>query len=145
MKKTPKNRKNRISKSVGLLTQILNFLKNASFGPHDFKIAMLFRDTLLINGMIYNVEVLYNLAEAGDNEFENIDKLLFGKLPDVPKTTPTDAFYLEFGPLPINLIIKSRRITYLHDLLTGKSKGWHLVTILPPKSGWPDKTICMVG
>ena len=39
-----KNIRNRISKGIGLISQIINLLESVSFGPHYFEIAMLLRE-----------------------------------------------------------------------------------------------------
>ena len=95
------------------------------FGQHHFEIATLFRESLLINGMIYNSEIWYNLKDSDYEEFENVDRLLLCKILKVPKTTPKEAFFLELGLLPIKMIIKSKRLMYLHDLVTRRDKGWY--------------------
>ena len=120
-----KNIKNRVSKGMGIMTQIVNLMDMLSFGQHHFEIATLFRESLLINGMIYNSEIWYNLKDSDYEEFENVDRLLLCKILKVPKTTPKEAFFLELGLLPIKMIIKSKRLMYLHDLVTRRDKGWY--------------------
>ena len=44
-----KNIKDRISKGVGIITQILNFLERISFGPYLFEIAVMLRESMLVN------------------------------------------------------------------------------------------------
>ena len=48
-----KNIRNRISKGIGLISQIINLLESVSFGPHYFEIAMLLRESVLINRSPY--------------------------------------------------------------------------------------------
>ena len=100
------NIKSRISKGIGIISQILNLLELVSLRPHHFEIAMLLRDSVLVNGTITNAEIWYNLSENEVKEFENLDKLFFRKLLEVPRSTPSESFYLEFGVLPIGVIIK---------------------------------------
>ena len=40
--KNTKNVRNRVSKGLGIVSQIFNILENTCFGPHYFNIAMLF-------------------------------------------------------------------------------------------------------
>ena len=74
---------------------------------------MMLRESLLINGILTNTEIWYNLSKSEIEELENVDRLLFRRLMEVPLTTPSESFYLELGVLPISVIIKSRRINYL--------------------------------
>ena len=75
--KNTKNIKNRISKGIGIISQIMNILESTSFGPHYFEIAMLLRESLLVNGVTTNAEVWHNITESEMSEFESLDKLLY--------------------------------------------------------------------
>ena len=92
-------------------------MDNVSFGPHMFDIAVLLRKSMLINGTMTNAEVWYNVTKSEIEEFKNLDRLFFRRLLEVPATTPSEAYYLEFGILPPSVIIKARRINYLHNIL----------------------------
>ena len=78
---------------------------------------------MLINGILTNAEIWYNLNTHEINEFEKLDKLFFCKLLEVPKSTPKEAFFLELGVLPINVIIKARRVMYLHNILKQEKRS----------------------
>ena len=56
-------------------------------------------------------------------KWKNLDKLLFRRLLEVPHTTPGEAYYLELGVLPVSVIIKARRINYLHTILSSENTG----------------------
>ena len=45
-----------------------------------------------------------------------MDKLLLRKICESPNSTCIESLYLELGIVPINILIKSRRINYLHYL-----------------------------
>ena len=51
-------------------------------------------------------------------ELESLDRLQFRKFLKDPISTPQESFYLELGILLIGVIVKARRINYLHYLLT---------------------------
>ena len=116
--KNTKNIKDRISKGVGIINNILNLLDLVNFGQFAFEVAVLLRNSMLINGVMTNAEVWYNFSKIEIQEFENLDKLFFGKLLGVPKSTPSEAYYLELGVIPITAILKGRRVNYLHNILT---------------------------
>ena len=54
--KNTKNIRNRISKGIGLISQIFNLLESASFGAHYFEIAMLLRESILVKEVTTNAE-----------------------------------------------------------------------------------------
>ena len=117
--KNAKNIKDRISKGIGIISQIMNIIDEVSFGPYLFEIAMLLRESILINGITTNAEIWYNFSESDEQEFENLDKLFFKRLLRVPRSTPTEAYFLEMGAIPISITIKARRLNYLHSILRG--------------------------
>ena len=118
-------------------------LEIISFGPFLFEIALLLRESMLINGTMTNAEVWYNVSDSEVREFENLDRLFFKKLLGVPDSTPGEAYCLEFGALPLGVILKARRINYLHSILKSDQNGmlyscfivqWHN----PSKGDWTE-------
>ena len=112
-----KNIANRISKGIGIISQMMHMLESLSLGEHYFEIAILFREAMFLNGILTNSEIWYNLSESDINEFESLDRLLLRRILNVPVSTPKEALYLELGILPIGWIIKSRRINFFHYLV----------------------------
>ena len=108
---------------LGIINNIFNLLDNICFRHHYFEMALLFREAMFINGTLNNAEIWYNFGNNTIEEFENLDRLFFRKLLSVPVTTPHEAFYLEFGILPIKYIIKARRFNYLRSILTKDKNG----------------------
>ena len=115
--KNTKNIESRISKGIGKITEIIHLLEMISLGEHYMEIAILFRETIFLNGILTNAEIWYSFTEAEIKEFENLDKKLLRKILQVPISTPQEALYLELGILPIGVIVKARRINYLHYLV----------------------------
>ena len=98
---------------------------------------------MLINGMLTNAEIWYNFSETEVKEFEHLDHLFFRRLFRVPKSTPTEAFYLETGAVPIGIILKKRRLNYLHSILARRNSllysffttQWHN----PSRGDWTEQ------
>ena len=111
------NIKQRISKGNGIKAQIKTILERVSLGAHFFKIAFLLRESLLLNGILYNSETWYGLKKAEIEEMENLDKDFIRSLFEVPFTAPVSSLFLETGCVSINTIIKARRINFLHYML----------------------------
>ena len=57
------------------------------------------------------------LQRVKKKDVEAMDRLFFRRLLEVPESTPCESYYLEFGVLPISIIVKARRINYLHSIL----------------------------
>ena len=75
---------------------------------------------MFLNGILTNAEIWYSLTKEEIKQLEDLDLTLLRKLLNVPYSTPSEAFYLELGILPIGVIIKARRVNYLHYILKRK-------------------------
>jgi hypothetical protein len=115
--KNSKNVKNRVSKGLGIVTEIMDTLNTVSFGEKYFEIAIILREARLINGILTNIEVWYGLQESEIKELEEVDKLLLRRVLQVPDSACIESLYLEVGLTPLRGIIKARRINHLHTLV----------------------------
>ena len=98
----------------------MDLLKSVSFGKHYFEIACTLRESMLVNGLLTNCEVWHDLKDTEVNKLEEVDRLLLRRILQVAVSCPIEALYLELGCIPLGIIIKSRRINYLHHLVTRK-------------------------
>ena len=94
----------------------MDMLKTVSFGVHYFEMAVTYRESMLVNGMLTYCESWYGLTQTEVDQLEDVDKLLLRQVFGVASSCPIEALYLELGCLPLSLIIKSRRINYLQYL-----------------------------
>ena len=114
--KNTKNIRSRVSKGMGIVTEIMDTLNTVSFGANYFQIATVLREARLINGMLTNCEVWYGLQKGEIDQLEEADKLLLRRILKAPNSACIESLYLELGITPIRGIIKSRRINRLHYL-----------------------------
>ena len=105
---------------MGIISQIMDLLKNINFGKYYFKIAITLRESMFVNGLLTNCEVWHNLNESETKKFEELDRTLIRKIFQVPRSCPVEALYLELGCIPLGITIRARRINYLHHLVTRK-------------------------
>ena len=113
--------RDRKGKAIGCLNNILSILDTISFGHNYFNILILLRESMFINCILTNSKVWYGLKENDLKELEKIDRTLLRKALRCPISTPIEAYYLELGIMPINCVVKKRRINYLHYLLKIKT------------------------
>ena len=131
----------RVSKGMGILSKIKSILESVSFGSHYFKIALLLRESLLLNGILTNSESWYGLSKSEISQLEKVDLEFFRSLFNVPETVPTAGIYLETGCYRIGTIIKIRRLNFLHamvklDRSEMLSKFFHAQWENPVQSDW---------
>jgi hypothetical protein len=118
--KNTSNIKSRVNKGLGIVSKIIDILKTVSFGKKYFQMAITLREAELVNGMLTNADVWYGLSQADVDELEEVDKLLLRRIFEAPSSTCIESLYLELGVTPIRIIIKARRINYLHYLVNLK-------------------------
>ena len=56
--KIDNNINERFSKGIGIVNQIINLLKEVHFGKHYFEMAILFRNSMLVNSVLCSIESL---------------------------------------------------------------------------------------
>ena len=117
------NIQERVKKGTGLLCQITKIFQSINLGSFTIEIALLLRESILINGILTNAEIWFHLKSSEIENLEKVDRSLFHRLLRLPQTIPVPALYLETGTLPVAMIIKVRRLTYFHSILTGRKEG----------------------
>ena len=113
-----RNIQDRVSKGLGIISHIFDILKNISLGTYYFRIALALREAFLINGILFNSEIWYGLNKTQIEKLMEVDILFLRKLFRVSASCPREALFLESGCLPFDIIIKERRLKYLHNILT---------------------------
>ena len=113
----------RTKKGLGIVCQIMKILRTISFGSHSFDVALLLRESYLINGILTNTEVSYHLATSETGEFDKVDRNFFQQLLSLPRSVPYLALYLDSGVISISVLIKVRRLNYLHSIWKGPENG----------------------
>ena len=131
----------RQSKGNGYVNQILSMLKEVSFGFHYIEMAMLFRSSILVNGMLCSSEALYGITINHVEQLESCDKMLFSAIFKSPSTTPTVAYYLETGAIQVKYLLKGRRIMFLWSILQQAEselvrKVYEAQKMFPVKDDW---------
>ena len=106
------NVQERFNKGIGISNQIIGMLKEISFGQHYFEKAVLFRQSMLINSILCNSEVLYGLSKTHIETLESIDKYFWRKVFASVISTPVESYYIETHTLLIRHIIMGRRLMY---------------------------------
>ena len=107
----------RRQKGIGICSQISGMINGLSLGHYYFKIAFLFRETMLLNGMLTNLEVWHPVSSSQIEILEKIDTNFLRKVLKSHSKTPTEALYLETGLLQIRYVAMQRRLMYLHNIL----------------------------
>ena len=121
------NIKERVTKGVGIISEIFTILENVAFGQHYFKAALLLRNSLLLSSCLYNADVWHNVSQREVAELSKLDSIFFSRLFSVPQTTVKESFFLETGAFDIETNIKIKRVLYYHSVVQRKDQLIHLI------------------
>ena len=113
-----KNVAARNRKGISIVSQIMSVLQTVTLGHYYFESGFLLRQSQLIGGMLFNAEVWYGLTKAQVEKLEEPDKMLLRRIFETPISTPIECLYLESGSIPVEFILRGRRIMYFHYLVT---------------------------
>ena len=72
--KINENIEERFNKGLGKINDIMSMLNEVSFGHYFFEMALMFRQSMLINSILCNVEVLYGITKTHVEKLEAVDK-----------------------------------------------------------------------
>ena len=111
------NIRERTNKGYGIVNEILSILSEIPFGPYRNSVGLKLREAMLISGMMFNSEIWYNVKKEEVQKLSDVDEFLLQRILGVPSTTPKEALFLETGCIPIEYIMKMRRLMYLHHIL----------------------------
>ena len=152
--KISQNIQTRCDKGQGIINQTISMLQEISFGYYYFEIAMMFRESMLLNGILCSSEVLYGITSAHIEMLEKCDRLFMRRVFDCPISTPIESYYSETSTIPVRFILIGRRLMYLWTLLQKSEKElarnvFETQKLFPVKNDWvlqikEDLSICNI-
>ena len=82
-----------------------------------FDALIFYQDSLLLNGVLTNSEVWYNVKEEHLKKLESADNDMMRKIFNAHHKTAYEIFFLETSKIPIRFVISKRRLLYLWHIL----------------------------
>ena len=116
--KQDENIKERISRASGAAKETIQMLNDLCLGEFYFQGANILRSSLFISSLISNAEAWVNLSTKNISNLEALDEKLLRDILSAHAKTPKELLYLETGSLPVSYVIKSRRLNFLHWILS---------------------------
>ena len=111
------NIQSRCDKGQGIINQTVSMLEEISFGYYFFEIAIMFRNSMFLNGILCSSEVLYGVTKEHVEMLEKTDRMFMRRVFNCPVSTPIESYYLETSTIPIKFILIGRRLMYLWTIL----------------------------
>ena len=107
----------RREKGFGMVSEILSILSEIPLGKHKIQIALILRQAMLLNGMLYSSEAWSDVKKRDEKQLEEVDEYLLRSIFKAHRKTPLEFLHLETGTVPIRFVMASRRMNYLHNIL----------------------------
>ena len=109
---------NRKKRGQGIITEIMAIINEIPFGEYRTEVALKLRESMLLNGMLFNSEAWHGLTLANIAALEVVDQALLRAILNAHRGTTKEFLYLETGTVPISWILSQRRINFLKHILS---------------------------
>ena len=116
--KNDKNIKARENRGRGITKDLLATIVEMLAGAQHHELGVTLRNAMLISSLLTNSESWYNVPSANIETLEKVDEHMLRGILKAPRMSPRALLYLELGCLPIRYIIKTRRLMFLHYILS---------------------------
>ena len=112
----------RTTKAYAILSEIRAILNDVPLGKYRVEAGLQLRQAMFLNGVLYNSEVWQGLDSTDLTMLQNVDHQLMRVIcHNAHSKTPVEFLYLETAAQPLKNVISSRRIMYLHNILSRNS------------------------
>ena len=112
----------RIAKGYGIISEILAITDEIPFLHKRIKVGLQLRQAKFLNGILFNSECWHGVTVMDVVRLERLDNILLRGILKSHSKTPIESLHQELGTINIKYILASRRILYLHNILTKDKK-----------------------
>ena len=127
----------RHNKGICASNQIINML-NENFTYNYFEIAMTFRNSILVNGILSSLEASNFLSKDHIRKIEECDFYLMKNLFRSGSCSPILGYYWETGAIPLGFILMGRRANFYRDIFH-KSDNEIVKAVINLQKQFPSK------
>ena len=107
----------RRAKGFGIISDILQILDVIGDNRKRIEVGLILRQAWFINALLVNMEAWHNVLKKDTDIFTKLDHYLMRKILGTHSKVPSEMLYLETATIPIEFILASRRINFLHNIL----------------------------
>ena len=108
----------RQNKAYAILAEIRAILEDVPLGKYRTEVGLHLRQAMFINGVLFNSEVWPELSATDLTMLEKGDHRLIRSICQAHAKTPLEFLYMETSAQPLCHIMCSRRLMYLHNILS---------------------------
>lgn len=133
----------RCTRAKAATREILSILNEVPLGKARVQMGLQLRDSMFLNGILFNAEAWHNLSLGDYKKLEVCDNKLLRGILRVGPGTPTAFLHLETGTKPLRFTIRSRRLNYFRHIVTREpnemiAKVYRAQLEAPNKGDWTE-------
>ena len=106
------------ARGFGIIADIIQILNHIQDSKRRTRVRLHLRQAWLINSILLNIEVWHNVLKKDTKIFLNLDHYLMRQITGAYSKVSVEVLYLETAAIPIDYILASRRVNYLHNILS---------------------------
>ena len=114
---------NEKAKGYGIISDIMYLLEAIPNGRHRTKVGLGLRQAWFLNSVLLNMETWHNLQDHQLKELKTLDNFLIQQIIGAHSKVPVELLFLETSAIPIDFVLTSRRLNYLHTILNRRDNG----------------------
>ena len=106
----------------GIISDIMQLLETIGDNKRRVRVGLQLRQAWFLNALLVNLEVWHNVMKKDIEIITQLDNYLMRKILNSHSKAPIEFLYLETGTIPVEFVIKSRRVNYLHNIIKRDNK-----------------------
>ena len=106
------------AQGYGIIADIMYLLGAIPNGKHRTKVGLELRQAWFLNSVLLNMESWHNVNDQQLKELKVLDQYLLRQILGSHSKVPVEFLFLETSAIPIDFILTSRRLNYLHTILS---------------------------
>ena len=114
------NIKQRTNKTHGNVNKFVTTVNEIPYERHLFKAVNLMKESILLGGLLTNVEGLINIVKKDTDDLEKPDTILLKQILSTTGNICKVFMQLEMGVMPIKFVIMQKRMNFLNYTLNEK-------------------------
>ena len=107
----------RSARAYAVLAEIRAILTDVPLGKYRTEVGLLLRQSMFVNGVLFNCEAWQGLNSTDITMLEKIDHQVMRVICNGHSKTAIEFLYLETAAIPLNQIVAYQRTMYLHNIL----------------------------
>ena len=108
----------RRAKGYGIISDIMYIIYAIPNGKRQTKVGLQLRQSWFLNSLLLNIETWHNVQDSDIKILIKLDQYLIRKIVGAHSKVILEFLYLETSAIPLDFVLTSRRLKFLHTVLS---------------------------